>query len=372
MVAGSGLESERPRRILALSGGGVRGIVEVAFLEAIEAAYRERNKSNEDLSDLFDIMGGTSTGALIATALSLGLPLSDIKDFYLDRARRFFGKRRWWAIGQAAAFDGAALERELREVVGDVTLGDAAFKTHLAIVTKRLDTGSPWILNNIPSAPYFHHCPQGSFIGNKEYSVARLLRAATAAPMYFDQQVLEVGPEETAVFVDGGLSPYNDPSFALLQLARLKAFGLNWPTGVERLFILSIGAGRFRERVAARIATRANPLRLAYLSMRGMVGDGEIHTLSMMQMLGHSLLPHEINSEIGALADDQLADDPLFSYLRLDLPLEAEALADVGLDVSARDVRRFHRFDDPEIIKPLYELTKEYAKSRIDLSSLIR
>lgn len=361
-----------PRRILALSGGGVRGVVEVAFLEAVEAAYRKKHGDGTHLSDLFDLMGGTSTGALIATALSLGRPLSEIRDFYLDRAHRYFSRRRWWSIGQTAFFDAAALEKEFVDVVGDVTLGDASLKTYVAIVTKRLDTGSPWIVTNVPSAPFFHHCPEMSFTGNKDYPVARLLRAATAAPMFFDQQAIRIGPDETAVFVDGGLSPYNDPSFALLQIARLKAFGLTWPVGEDQLFILSIGAGRYRDRIPARLAQRAGPLRIAYMSMRGMIGDGEVQTLATMQILGRSLLPQTVNSEVGTLDGDRLTDDPQFSYLRLDLPLEAEPLAAAGLSVPHRDLRRFHRLDDPDIIHPLYELTRDYIAATLDLDALIR
>ncbi len=360
-----------PRRILALAGGGVRGIVEVAFLEAVEAAYRARFGPQTRLCDVFHLIGGTSTGALIATALALGLPLETVRDFYLRRADAYFRRRRWWAWGQTPIFDGAALEAEIRETIGDVSLGDEAFQSYLAIVAKRLDTGSAWIINNIPHAPYFEDAPDGSYIGNRHFDVAELLRAATAAPVFFDQQPVEIGPGQTATFVDGGLSPYNDPSLALLKLARLRAFGLNWPTGPEQLFVLSIGTGRYRQRVPASVAARAGPLRLAYLSMRGMATDGEVHTLTIMQGLGRSLMPVEVNSEIGTMAGDTLAGAPLFDYLRLDLPLERAALSAAGFPLASREIRRFHRFDDPDIIRPLYDLTRDYIAATLDLGAVL-
>ena len=361
-----------PRRILALSGGGVRGIVEVAFLEAAEAAYKRRFGTDTQLCDVFHLIGGTSTGALVATALLLGLPLSRIKAFYLEQASDFFERRRWLgSLRPGGVFDSDALEREFRDTVGDISLGDPAFRTYLAIVTKRLDTGSPWILNNIPTAPYYEDAKDGSYLGNRHYPVAPLLRAATAAPTFFEQQSLQIGPGQRATFVDGGLSPHNDPSLALLQLARLSAFGLDWPVGEAQLFVLSVGTGRFRQRIRPELAERAWPLQLAYLAMRGMVGDAETHTLAMMQWLGKSRQPVTVNSEIGSLADDHLTPEPIFSFLRLDLPLEQAELRSAGLDVSPRELRQFQRFDDPGIIQPIYDLTQAYIAATLDLDALL-
>ena len=359
------------KRILALSGGGVRGIVEVAYLEALEEAYRSRLGEKTRLCDVFDLIGGTSTGALVATALALGHPLSSIKDFYLRRATEFFRRRRWWAFGQSPVFDSAGLEREIRADIGEVTLGSAAFQTRLAIVTKRLDTGSTWVVSNLPDAPYFDDPPDGSYVGNRHFDVAQLLRASTAAPTLFQQQTLKIAGAQTGVFVDGGLSPYNDPSLALLQLARMRAFGLNWDTSADRLYIVAIGTGRYRQRVPAPLAARLGPLRTALLSLRGMMLDAEQHSLTMMEWMGTTRKPSLINSEIRHLADECLAAEPLFSYLRLDLPLEAAALRKAGLEVAARDVRALRRIDAPDGIAPLYELAKSYIARSIGIDDLI-
>ncbi|WP_160175170.1 patatin-like phospholipase family protein [Ruegeria halocynthiae] len=150
-------DATRQKRILALSGGGVHGVVEVAFLEAIESALQDHLGRDTRICDVFNLIGGTSTGALIAVALSRGVPLEEVKHFYLTRAAAFFQKRRWLPIMRhVAAFDGDKLEAELKAVVGDATLGDPGFRTHCAIVTKRLDTGSRWIISTIDTAPYFN------------------------------------------------------------------------------------------------------------------------------------------------------------------------------------------------------------------------
>ena len=55
-----------PKRILALDGGGVRGAITVAFLERIESLLWERYGRDMRLGDFFDLVGGTSTGAIIS------------------------------------------------------------------------------------------------------------------------------------------------------------------------------------------------------------------------------------------------------------------------------------------------------------------
>ncbi len=360
------------KRILALSGGGVRGVVEVAFLEAVEASYKARYGSDVRLCDLFHLVGGTSTGALIATAVALGHPLERIADFYLTRAASFFDRRRWWAMGQASAFDGDALEAELRRDVGDLTLGSEALQTYLAIIIKRLDTGSPWIVNNIPTAPYFDDPADGSYLGNRHYRLSALLRASTAAPTLFDQKLIDILPDGSpGVFIDGGLSPYNDPSLALLKLARLRAFGLEWPTGPDHLFVLSIGAGRHRPQLPAPLAARLSPLRTAYLALRGMLVDTEQHSLAMMEWLGTSRMPAYINSEVGRLDRDSLTGTPAFSFLRLDLPLDEVPLRGAGFDITERELRSLRRIDHAGSITPLYQLTRDYIRATLDLDALL-
>ena len=69
------LFSPGPKRILALDGGGVRGILTLAILERMEALLRERSSTPNSfrLCDYFDLIGGTSTGSIIASGLALGL-----------------------------------------------------------------------------------------------------------------------------------------------------------------------------------------------------------------------------------------------------------------------------------------------------------
>ncbi|MEM1360601.1 MAG: patatin-like phospholipase family protein [Pseudomonadota bacterium] len=361
-----------PRRILSISGGGVRGIIAVAFLEAVEGIYRARRGPDARLCDVFDLVGGTSTGALIAAAVALGHPMEQVADFYLTRAKDYFKRRASWRLGLAPVYDAATLEKEIRLEVGDVRLGDPELRTLFAVVMKRLDTGASWIVSNIPSAPYFEDPPDNSFVGNRHYPLARLLRASTAAPVLFSQEVLEIVENEPpGVFVDGGISPYNDPSLALLMLARMQAFGLSWELGPEQLFVLSVGCGQVRRRLEPQSAASAGPLRLAAQALMGTTWDGMNHTRMMMQWLGVPLVQEPVNSEVGTLAEDHLFGTPIFSELNLDLPFDEDRLRAAGLDVAEATLKEYRVLDNPDIIHPLYDLARAWCANTYDLEALL-
>ena len=72
-----------PKRILSLDGGGIRGALTLGYLERIESILRQRYKNpNLVLSDYFDLIGGTSTGAIIAASLAIGKSAAEVKEKY--------------------------------------------------------------------------------------------------------------------------------------------------------------------------------------------------------------------------------------------------------------------------------------------------
>ena len=79
------LEPGGTKRILALDGGGIRGALTLGYLQRIEDVLKEQsdNKENFRLSDYFDLIGGTSTGAIIASCLAIGMKVSQITDLYM-------------------------------------------------------------------------------------------------------------------------------------------------------------------------------------------------------------------------------------------------------------------------------------------------
>src|SRR5262245_8858482 len=89
-----------PKRILALDGGGLRGILTLGYLERIEALLRERvgGDPNFRLSHYFDLIAGTSTGAIIAAGLASGWTVERLRDSYFELGRNLFEKS-WFRHG---------------------------------------------------------------------------------------------------------------------------------------------------------------------------------------------------------------------------------------------------------------------------------
>ncbi len=173
-----------PKRILALDGGGVRGALTVAFLARIEALLDAHYGHPVRLGDYFDLIGGTSTGALIAAGLALGLRVEAIRTFYLEHAALAFRQRRWQVPLLQSKFDARGLREQIASVIGERPLDTPDLITGFCLVAKRMDTGSAWIISNDPRAPYWEDGP--GHIGNRHYPLANLVRASTAAPHYFD------------------------------------------------------------------------------------------------------------------------------------------------------------------------------------------
>lgn len=82
-----------PKRILSLDGGGARGAITIAFPERTEALIEEIEGCPVRLGDWFDIIGGTSTEAIIATVLALEYRVSEIRTFTNSSLRRFSSDR---------------------------------------------------------------------------------------------------------------------------------------------------------------------------------------------------------------------------------------------------------------------------------------
>ena len=87
------LAKSGPRKLLALDGGGIRGLITIEILAKIERMVREQSgKPSLVLADYFDYIAGTSTGAVIGTLLALGKPVDEIRGIYLDCGRMMFDK----------------------------------------------------------------------------------------------------------------------------------------------------------------------------------------------------------------------------------------------------------------------------------------
>lgn len=330
-----------PKRILALDGGGIRGALSLGYLQRIEDVLRKQHGDDKNfrLSDYFDLIGGTSTGSIIASCLAVGMGVKQIKDMYMDLGDKIFGKKyKWWKIFEIddlikAKYKSGPLEEELQKLFTDKTTGiemtleSDKILTGLCIVAKRADTNSVWPLINHPEGKYYNSV-EGI---NKDIPLWKAVRASAAAPTYFLPQVIDVGGGmKEAAFVDGGVSMANNPALQLLLVATLNGFPFKWKWGADKLMVVSVGTGMSRWKKIPADVKKSNLLNWASNLPDMFMQDASWHNQLIMQWLSNSPTAWEIDGEIGKLENDTVGnvkkDNGLISYLRYNLWLDADTL----------------------------------------------
>lgn len=340
-------QQDRPRRMLALDGGGIRGLVTLGILERIETMVKE--KTGEKLCDYFDYIAGTSTGAIIAAGLSRGMTTADLMDFYASCGKEMFDPARLLERIKYL-YTADPLKAKLQQVFGhDTTLEPDNLKCLLLIVTKNVTTDSPWPISSNPDAKYNDPARKDC---NLRIPLWQLVRASTAAPVFFPPEVVQwdqTDQSKTFVFVDGGVTPYNNPAFLLYRMATDPAYRLNWKVGEDKLLIVSIGTGA----AESLGATAARPNKNIVSTVAGLPGELMYGILLDQDVscraVGRCTYGAHLDREIMDMVPRQLREGmtleehyaaplvPLstnlgrhFSYARYNADLSAAGLKDLG------------------------------------------
>lgn len=364
--------TQQPRKMLSLDGGGIRGVLTLEILLELENQLRAELKKDEKftLSDYFDYIGGTSTGAIIAAGLSRGMSVNDLLQFYEQKGEAMFDKA--FLLKRVKYFyNEGPLLKELQNTfgTGDIDVQSGDFKTLLLIVTMNRSTDSPWPISNNPDAKY--NAPDRADC-NLRIPLYQLVRASTAAPAYFKPETLQwdpANPEKTFVFVDGGVTPYNNPSFLMYRMATQAPYKLNWKTGEKELLIVSVGTG-------------SAPSPGAYSNLLDIVKDLPNNLMYTMQVdqdincrtVGRCIYGAPIDRELGNMipVDEEgniksLDSDASrhFSYVRYNADLSEEGLAKMGLShIDSDDVRQM---DSVQFIPQLREVGRTAGKMQINV-----
>lgn len=369
-------ETSRPRKILSLDGGGIRGVLTLEILLELETQLKASfRKDDFRLSDFFDYIGGTSTGAIIAAGLARGMSVSELLQFYVEKGEAMFDKA--FLLNRVKYFyNNGPLLKELQNVfgTGDIDLKSGEFKSLLLVVTMNRSTDSPWPISNNPDAKYndpnLEDC-------NLRIPLYQLVRASTAAPAYFKPETLQWkpnDPEKTFVFVDGGVTPYNNPAFLMYRMATQAPYRLNWKTGEKDLLIVSVGTG-------------SAPSPGAYNNIIDVVKELPNNLMYTMQVdqdincrtVGRCIFGAPIDSELGNMVPLDEGGNVLpldsdatrhFSYVRYNANLSEEGLAEMGLSHIESDTVR--QMDSVATIPQLREVGRAAGKMQVKATEHFR
>jgi hypothetical protein len=248
-------------------------------------------------------------------------------------------------------------------------------------VTRNVTTDSPWPISSNPEARY-------NMLTRNDCNLCiplwKLVRASTAAPIYFPPEVIQLDPadpDKSFVFVDGGVTPYNNPAFVLYRFATDPAYRLQWPKGEKNLLLVSVGTGA----APTDGATAADPehnmlatgLGIPSALMYGSLVDQDINC----RTVGRCTYGDVIDRELLDMVPRQGADEgqldarlarprvPLqtdlersFLYARYNVDLSDKGLARLGFDrVTPAEVRKMDKAD-PDHIELLLKVGAKAAE----------
>jgi uncharacterized protein len=200
-------------RVLSLDGGGLRGILQALYLSRLEQL------AGKPVRDLFDYVVGTSTGGLLALALTSpkAPPAAELVRFYLDDGPKIFPRRRLWNKARelfGPRYSPDELRNALTAVLGEAKLADAAVP--VSVCAYDIEENRPKILRSTKAR---------SEPGYRQWTLVEAGLATTAAPTYFPP---------AGTLVDGGVWANNPALVAYVDVRSRQSNSIN---------LLSLGSG---------------------------------------------------------------------------------------------------------------------------------
>jgi predicted acylesterase/phospholipase RssA len=293
------------------------------------------------LASTFDYIAGTSTGAIIAAALSLGHRVDEVEALYRRLGPRIF-KKKWLPGWFRSLYKSGPITQELQKFFGvNTTLGDPRLRSLLMAVTHRTDTDSLWPLTNVSTARYNDATRADC---NLALPLWQIVRGSTAAPVFFPPEEIPLG-EKKALFQDGGVTPFNNPALLLVEMATSPRYTLGWSTGADRLLVVSVGTGSAPAVSRQLQRKNINLLFEAKTLIRVFMNGSSTENDRLCQVLGETRYAPFIDREFNAAAVAQLQSErPLFSYVRYNAPIGAVDLKAVP-DLASLDPNRMAKLD---------------------------
>lgn len=184
-------------RVLTLDGGGAKGFYTLGVLKEIEAMV------GRPLHEKFDLVFGTSTGAIIASLIALGYSVDSILELYRKHVPSVMSQK-------TAPTRSIALKRLASEVYGDATFSDV--KTGIGIVTAKWMTERPMIFKSSVAQA---HGRVGTFVPGFGVSIADAVKASCSAYPFFERTIVRTSMGEDIELIDGGYCANNPTLYAI-------------------------------------------------------------------------------------------------------------------------------------------------------------
>lgn len=210
-------------RVLTLDGGGAKGFYTLGVLKEIEAMV------GCPLHQKFDLVFGTSTGAIIASLIALGQGVDSILELYRKHVPTVMSER-------TAAARSRALQNLATEVFGDTAFTDV--KTGIGIVTAKWLTERPMIFKGSVAQA---HGRVGTFVPGFGVSIADAVRASCSAYPFFERTVVRTSIGEYIELVDGGYCANNPTLYAIADAVHALRRERN------DIRLVSVGVGTYPE-----------------------------------------------------------------------------------------------------------------------------
>jgi uncharacterized protein len=336
------IQQQGPKKLLAIDGGGIRGVLSLEVLQRIEDLLKEQSgRADFRLADYFDYTAGTSTGGIIAAGLSVGMSVSEVMDFYEQAGAQMFVKTN---LLQRLRFQykDEPLANLLKEIFGEsTTLGSEKLRTLLLLVMRNATTDSPWPISNNPFAKYNNNPDRPD--DNQGFPLWQLVRASTAAPTFFPPEVIVLHNKERSkdkefIFVDGGVTMYNNPAFQMFLMATLDRYWVKkpearWRTGAKEMLIVSVGTGTSPDVRQGLSADDMNLLFNATTIPSALMFAALNEQDLLCRVFGNCLCGAPLDRELGSLmpCDGPLAaGQKLFTYARYNAELTRAGLDEIG------------------------------------------
>lgn len=233
-------------RVLALDGGGARAWISAHQLSAIEQILNDADGTDTPLGLRFDLIAGTSAGALLASGLAIGLRARELKDIFEKNVGKIFPKKKILSTdflqkailklhgSTKPRYQHKPLQDTLNEVLQDKTFNDV--KTHLCIASVRLDNGAPRLYKSVY---------RELFKQRSNERLADAVLASASAPGFFPAtQSLQY----SEYLVDGSICANNPSMIALVDALNVEIPSPSRPNtplpqSLNDIALLSISTG---------------------------------------------------------------------------------------------------------------------------------